>query len=257
MRGEVCIGSAEALSFVSLLLLIFAHVGQINTDTVPREVSLVNVNMTGYAVGLQNATGDPTPGLFTNISTSPLSEQLGLRNIYSWGFYKYCAYTEKPLGLCSNQTFGFPFQPFDTILSDTPEMYQIQTRYVLPPQSTFVDSGYLADYTRAGFWLVFLGTISAGIAFLNGLYTATMTFMLSTVFSMFGSGCLLIGASILTAVLNNAKSINNFMVGGAPLGIVVTIGPALYLVWAAFVLLFLSMGPYFISYASYRNSYRK
>jgi len=254
MRGEVCIGSAEALSFVSLLLLIFAHVGQINTDTVPRGVSLVSVNMTGYAAGLQGATGDPTPGLFTNDSTAALGEELGLRNIYAWGFYKYCAYTEKPLGLCTNQTFGFPFQPFDAVLSDTPELYQIQTRYLLPQQSTFVDSGYLADYTRAGFWLVFLGTLSAGIAFLGGLYKHTMTFMISTVFSIFGSGCLLIGASILTAVLNKAKSINSYTVAdGTPLGIVVSIGPALYLVWVAFILLFFSMGPYLISCSTYRK----
>lgn len=254
MRGEVCIGSASALSFVSLLLLIFAHVGQINTDTVPRGVSLVTVNMTGYAQGLQGATGDPTPGLFTNISTTPLGQELGLRNIYSWGFYKYCAYTEKPLGQCANQTFGFPFQPFDTIINDTPEVYQIQTKYVLPQASTFVDSGYLADYTRAGFWLVFLGTLSAGIAFLSGLHKSTMTFMMSTVFSMFGAGCLLIGASILTAVLNKAKSINNYTVAdGTPLGIIVTIGPAIYLIWTAFVLLFISMGPYLISCSTFRK----
>ncbi|KAG9104585.1 hypothetical protein FRC06_001051 [Ceratobasidium sp. 370] len=254
MRGEVCIGSAEALSFISLLLLIIAHVGQINTDTVPRGVSLVTVNMTGYAAGLQGATGDPTPGLFTNESTTPLMHELGLRTQYSWGFYKYCAYTEKPLGLCSNQTFGFPFQPFDAILGDTPEVYQIQTRYLLPQQSTFVDSGYLADYTRAGFWLVFLGTLSAGIAFLGGLYKHTMTFMVSTVFSMFGAGCLLIGASIYTAVLNKAKSINTYTIAdGTPLGIVVTTGAQLPLVWVAFVLLFLSMGPYLISCSTYRK----
>lgn len=254
MRGEVCIGSAEALSFVSLLLLIFAHVGQINTDTVPRGVSLVTVNMTGYAAGLQGATGDPTPGLFTNESTTPLGENRGLRTQYSWGFYKYCAYTEKPLGLCSNQTFGYPFQPFDTILGDTPTLYNIQTQFLLPKESTFVDSGYLADYTRAGFWLVFLGTLSAGIAFLGGLYKHTLTFMMSTVFSMFGAGCLLIGASIYTAVLNKAKSINSYTVAdGTPLGIEVSVGPALYLVWTAFVLLFLSMGPYLISCSTYRK----
>ncbi|CAE6440200.1 hypothetical protein ACGC1H_004719 [Rhizoctonia solani] len=254
MRGEVCIGGASALSFISLLLLIFAHVGQINTDTVPRQVALVTVNMTGYARGLQGATGDPTPGLFTNDSTAPLGQELGLRNIYSWGFYKYCAYTEKPLGQCANQTFGFPFRPFDTILNDTPEVYQIQTRYVLPQASAFTDSAYLADYTRAGFWLVFLGTLAAGIAFLSGLYISTMTFMISTVFSMFGAGCLLIGASILTSVLNKAKSINNYTVAdGTPLGIVVSTGSALSLVWAAFVLLFLSMGPYLVSCSTYRK----
>ncbi|KAF8758997.1 the biosynthesis of sterol glucoside [Rhizoctonia solani] len=201
MRGEVCIGSASALSFISLLLLIFAHVGQINTDTVPRQISLVTVNMTGYARGLQGATGDPTPGLFTNVSTTPLGTEAGLRNIYSWGFYNS-----------------------DPICS--------------PQASAFVDSAYLADYTRAGFWLVFLGTLAAGIAFLSGLYKSTMTFMISTVFSMFGAGCLLIGASILTAVLNKAKSINNYTVAdGTPLGIIVSTGSSLSLIWAAFVLL--------------------
>ncbi|KAJ1310262.1 hypothetical protein OPQ81_007004 [Rhizoctonia solani] len=254
MRGEICIGSASALSFISLLLLIFAHVGQINTDTVPSQVALVTVNMTGYARGLQGATGDPTPGLFTNDSRTPLGRRQGLRNIYSWGFYKYCAYIERPDGQCVNQTFGFPFRPYDTVIGDTPDFYQTQTQFVLPHDSAFVDSVYLADYTRAGFWLVFLGTLSAGIAFLSGLYKSTMTFMISTVFSMFGAGCLLIGASILTAVLNKAKSINNYtVVDGTPLGIIVSTGSALSLVWAAFVLLFLSMGPYLVSCSTYRK----
>lgn len=254
MRGEVCIGSASALSFVSLLLLIFAHVGQINTDTVPRGVSIATINMTGFYDGLRSAITDPTPNLFTNVSTAPLGQAAGLRNTYSWGFYKYCAYTDSHLGLCTNQTFGFPFQPYEAIVGDTPTRYQIQVRYVLPEESTFVHSGYLADYTRAGFWLVFLGTLSAGIAFLSGLYKSTMTFMMSTVFSMFGAGCLLIGASILTAVLNKAKSINNYtVINGAPLGIEMSIGPAIYLIWTAFVLLFISMGPYLISCSTYRK----
>lgn len=254
MRGEVCIGSASALSFVSLLLLIFAHVGQINTDTVPRGVSIATINMTGFYDGLRSAITDPTPGLFTNVSTDPLGQAAGLRNTYSWGFYKYCAYTEPHLGLCTNQTFGFPFQPFEAIVGDTPTRYQIQVRYVLPDESTFAQSGYLADYTRAGFWLVFLGTLSAGIAFLSGLYKSTMTFMMSTVFSMFGAGCLLIGASILTAVLNKAKAINNYtVINGTPLGVEMSIGPAIYLIWTAFVLLFISMGPYLISCSTYRK----
>jgi len=253
MRGEVCIGSASLLSFVAVLILIFTHIGQINTSTVSRGIYLINVNMTGYGAGLQGATGDPTPGLYNDNATAPLDENLGLRQSYQWGFYKYCAYTNATQGQCSNSTFGYPFQPFPTILGDTPELYNIQTQFILPTV-TFTDSGYLADYSRAGFWLVFLGSIGAILALLSGAYRNTATFLLATSFSVFSTACLLIGASIYTAILNKSLSINGYRVSdGTPLGIKLTVGPALWLIWASFVCMFLSIGPYLISGVTYRK----
>ncbi|KDN41920.1 hypothetical protein RSAG8_07137, partial [Rhizoctonia solani AG-8 WAC10335] len=253
MRGELCIGSASALSF---MMMETSHLCSCRSN---QHGHCPPSGLTGDRkhdwICPAVCKGRPETqhlACLQMIRPLPLAKRPGCE--ISTRGVEYCAYTEKPLGQCANQTFGFPFKPFDTILGDTPELYQIQTRYVLPQASAFTDSAYLADYTRAGFWLVFLGTLAAGIAFLSGLHKSTMTFMISTVFSMFGAGCLLIGASILTAVLTKAKSINNYTVAdGTPLGIVVSTGSALSLIWAAFVMLFMSMGPYLISCSTFRK----
>jgi hypothetical protein len=39
------------------------------------------------SLALSTATGDPTPNFYNNTPYSPLSEGLGLRQVYRWGFY--------------------------------------------------------------------------------------------------------------------------------------------------------------------------
>lgn len=67
---------------------------------------------------------------------------------------------------------------------------------------------------------------------------------------MLGSLFLLVGASIWTVIVNKSSTVNNLIIGQAgvpsPVGIEVTVGHGLYVLWAAFVLLIISIVPYMI-----------
>lgn len=89
-------------------------------------------------------------------------------------------------------------------------------------------------------------------------------------FAILGSGLLFIGIVIWTVIVNKAKSINDAKVSAdaihiltgvsnfvaqvttsaesTPLGITVSSGASLWLFWASFVCLFLSIMPYLVRY---------
>lgn len=80
----------------------------------------------------------------------------------------YCGYVNgnnQTGGLC-NSTFAERWTPMDVLLSDTPEEYNIQTRTLVPNGTAFKNSSYLSGLTRPAFWLLFMGTICAGLALL-------------------------------------------------------------------------------------------
>ena len=89
----------------------------------------------------------------------------------------------------------------------------------------------------------------------SGFLKHTLLFLLSTVFAVIGALALLIGATIWTVIIKKAESINNFVVGSAsqpvPLGITVSTGDALFLVWASWACLLVSIMPYMIRYGNF------
>lgn len=80
----------------------------------------------------------------------------------------------------------------------------------------------------------------------------TFGFLTSTILAAIGSIMLLIGCTIWTVLIKKAQSVNNITVGPAaapvPLGIDVSVGNALFLAWAAFACLTVSLIPYMIMY---------
>ncbi|KAF8490721.1 hypothetical protein JB92DRAFT_1299130 [Gautieria morchelliformis] len=250
MKGETCIRGATLLSFVSLLLLIFMHVGQINVSTVPRGIAMVSVNMSAYGVGLAAATGDPTPGLFNTNASAPLEQQQGIRQSYAWGLYSHCAYEQSSHGTCSNGSFAKKFTPFDSILADVPSNYTVQTRFIVTSQnSTFSNTPFLETASRASFFLIFIGSLCTILAMISGIPKSAISFVAASVFAALGTILLLVAASIWTAIIKQMQSINNLTVQpGVALGIEVSFGTALWLLWASFAALTLSLLPYFLSH---------
>ncbi|KAI0768590.1 Glucanosyltransferase-domain-containing protein [Trametes elegans] len=244
MRGEVCIGSASVLSLISLILLIFMHVGQINTSTVPRGISMVNVNTSGYGQGLEAALGDPIAGLYTTNASAPLQAEQGIRELYKFGLYGYCGYVNGTAGICSNTSAANRFEPFTVLTEDMLGNYSTVTTALIT-QGTFIDSDYLGEFTNAAYYLIIIGSVAAGLALFTGLLKHTVLFFLSTLFAVIGALTLLIGATIWTVMIKKAESINDFVVGPAsapvPLGITVTTGNAIFLLWAAWACLLVLM----------------
>ncbi|PPQ67412.1 hypothetical protein CVT25_005991 [Psilocybe cyanescens] len=251
MRGELCIGFASILSFASVILLIFVHIGQINTSTVPRKISMVKVNMTGYGSTIETITfpnTDTTSGLYTNNSSAPLNAQAGLRQFYDFGLYSYCGYVTGGEGICGNHTAGQKYTPFDIIQSDMATNFSVLNAAIIP-ENTFRDSSYLGKSSKAAYWMILLGTICAALALLTGVAKNNLTFFVSAIFSALGSLLLLIAASIWTVMIKKSQVINTSLTPtNVPLNIIVSEGNGLFLTWAAFACLIVSVVPYVVSF---------
>jgi len=257
MRGEICVGSASFLSFVALLLLIFAHVGQINTSSIPRGISMAKVNVSGYGQALAAAFNpDPINGLYTSNATASLGVQAGLRQLYEFGLYSHCAYVNKTAGICSNTTVAHKFLPYDVITIDMATNYTQATDSFLKG-TTFHNSNYLGTQSKAAYYLILLGSICTALTLFSGVLKHTVAFFISSSLSILGSFLLLIGAALWTVIIKKAEAVNNFTVthngSSVPMGITVNVGPGLYLTWAAFACLAVSIVPYMLSCCTFRG----
>lgn len=218
---------------------------------------MVKVNMTSYGQGLAAITRpDPINGLFTTNASAPLEQQAGLRQEYKFGLYAHCAYVDDSHGLCSNSSAANRFRPYQVIRADMASNYSAISDAVITG-TTFIDANYLGNFTNAAWFLILIGTICAFLAFLTGVLKHTIGFLLSTLFAILGSASLLIAATIWTVVIGKAQSINHFFVGDpaapVPLGIDVSVGNGLFLLWAAFACLVVSIVPIMMSCCTYRG----
>ncbi|CCM01614.1 uncharacterized protein FIBRA_03675 [Fibroporia radiculosa] len=213
--------------------------------------------MSGYGAGLHGALSDPIEGLYTDNASAPLQQRAGLRNFYDFGLYSYCAYVNTTHGTCSNTSAGNRFQPFQVITADMLSNYSGYTDYIISP-TTFTDSTYLGDFSNGAYYLLLIGTICAAVALFIGFVKHPLAFIVSTLFAIVGSFMLLIGATIWTVIIKKTELLNNVMIGQAsapvPLGITVTMGNGVYLAWAAFACLIVSILPYMIRYVSSKQT---
>ncbi|KAG7099573.1 hypothetical protein E1B28_001403 [Marasmius oreades] len=256
MRGEICVGFASVLSLASMILLIFAHVGQINTSKVPHAIFMARVNVSGYGAALTTAFLNEIVGLYTSNATAPLGARAGLRQFYQFGLYSHCAFVNETAGLCSNTTVAHRFRPYDYITEDMASNYSTSTDAIIVG-TAFRDSDSLDQSSKAAYYLILLGTIAVALAFFSGLAKHNFTFLLSALFAGIGSLFTLVGAILWTIIIKKSASINSFVIGTdanlSPLGITVSIGIGLYLVWASFACIFASMVPYVVSCCTYRG----
>ncbi|KAK0198507.1 actin cortical patch SUR7/pH-response regulator pali [Armillaria mellea] len=256
MRGEIFVGFASLLSFAALILLIFVNVGQINTSAVPRALYLAKVNVSQYGQSLQTALLDPIYGLYTDNASEPLLESRGLRQYYQFGLYSHCGYVAAKEGICSNHTAAYEYRPYDIITNDMTANYSAITQAVVSG-TTFQNSHFLGQPTKSAYYLIIIGTVTTAVALLTGMFKQAFTFFISTVFAALSTILILCGAAIWTAMINKSATINDVLIGDASnpvlVGIDVSVGPVLYLLWAAFACLFVSIIPYMITCCTYRG----
>ncbi|KAG1773039.1 actin cortical patch SUR7/pH-response regulator pali [Suillus occidentalis] len=256
MRGEYCVGGASFLSFVALLLLIFVHVGQINTSLVPHGIAMAKVDTSGFGQALSEAILDPDQGLYTTNYTSPLGQRNGLRQIYEFGLYSYCAYVNSSAGTCTNRTIADNFEPYVAMTSD---MFTNYSQYsdTMFANTTFINSSYLAYNSRVAYYFILLGTIFATIALFTGVARRAMLFFISTASSIIAALFILIGAAIWTSIVKKCEGVNTWEIsqlnGGIISGIIVSYGSGIYLAWAAFACLAAATVPYMVSCCTFRG----
>jgi len=221
---------------------------------------MMKVNMSGYGLALQNAIGDPVEDLYTTNASAPIAEQAGLRELYQFGLYSYCAYVDHVQGSCSNKSAAFQLEPFSDVLADMSARFSGITRGFIPGDLTFTNDHYLGEFSRAAYYLLLMGSICAALAMVLGIPKRTYTYFASTLFAIFGTALLFIGIVIWTILIHKVQSINHAKLkqtGAAaatiPLGISVSVGSQLFLFWAAFACLLCSSIPYVISCCTYRG----
>jgi len=253
MKGEYCIVGASFFSFTALLLLIFVHVGQINTSTVPHGISMATINVSNYGQALSQAFNDPIQGLYTNNASAPLGQGAGLRQQYEFGLYSYCTYVNASAGQCSNHSTAFRFQPYTIITSDMLTNYSQLTTYIFA-DTNFIDSSYLGTNSHVAYYFLLLGTLLTALSLFTGVLRRTVLFFFSATTSVLSALFILIGVAIWTAIVKKVESVNTMQLApGIVSGIDVSYGNGIYLSWTAFVCLLVATVPYMISCCTFRG----
>jgi hypothetical protein len=254
LRGEICIGFATIFSFAAVMLLIFVHVGQINTSSVPRGIAMAKVNVSQYGQTLARGLGDPINGLYATNASAPLQKEAGIRQLYKYGLYSYCGYLNESAGSCSNTTMGNKYLPYNDLLADMSLNYSALTIFIINGTSSFTSQS-IGSHTRSASYLILIGTICAFLAFVIGVYKHTLAFFASACLAILATVFTLTGAALWTTAINTSESVNGLILNttNIPLGIEVSSGSGLSLLWAAVGLLIASLVPYLISCCTFRG----
>jgi len=236
------------------MLLIFVHVGQINTSSVPRGIAMAKVNVSQYGQALARGLGDPITGLYATNASAPLEKEAGIRQVYKFGLYSYCGYLNNSAGVCTNTTLGNKYLPSDALLADMSLNYSALTIFIINGTSSF-ESPSLGSHTRSASYLILIGTICAFLAFVIGVYKHTLAFLASACLAMLATVFTLTGASLWTSAINTSETVNGLILNttNIPLGIEVSSGSGLSLLWAAVGCLLASLIPYLISCCTFRG----
>ncbi|PPQ99578.1 hypothetical protein CVT24_005366 [Panaeolus cyanescens] len=236
LRGEWCVGVASVLTTVTFLLLVLIH---------------IDVDASGFGAAINRAVAPNNVTVYATNGSLPLQANAGIRQIYHFGLYRYCAYVDSDSsGLCGNHTTGYKLNPFTVIAADAPPLVLPLT---LPIPSVkeaaaagaFFDDRYLGQSTKAAYWMILIATVCTVLALATGVLKHGMTYFLSTLFTVLASVMLLVAAAIWTTVINKAKAINDLVLPGyGSLGITVSMGNGVLMTWAAFVVMVVAIVPY-------------
>ncbi|GAA5991404.1 hypothetical protein JCM11641_004621 [Rhodosporidiobolus odoratus] len=271
-----CASIGILFSFAAVILLVFGEISQISSDLMPRRLRLVHIDTSGLGVALAAASkssGLTISGASNNFSdiynkdavgegyfvkSTNESRHDGLRKGYEWGLWSYCS-TNGDLGAarsyCVERSIDGPrFQPAQVLLEDIPTEYSDLLKQVLP-ENIFTADDYLGEYTRGATYVTMVGALSTAIAALIGLFARRFAFILATLFSIIAFLGLTAGNVIYTVIFNRAiDAINQATVGGVDVGITLSYGNALWIMWAATALIFASILPFAFSCCTARSA---
>lgn len=151
----------------------------------------------------------------------------------------YCAgATDGKTRSCGPRGFGEGrFEPAQTLAGDIAIEFQPALNATIS-SGTFRDSDYLGKFSHAAFWLIFVGTVLAGLAFLTGFLAKRFAFALAAIFALAAAAALGCGAAIYTAILVKARD----SLDGID-GLELRLTNALWMMWAAFGAAVLSIIP--------------
>lgn len=242
-RFFACVGLGVFLTFAASILAIFAQIGQINGNIVTRNIRMVQV-ATGD-VGSATGVG---PALY---GAGPRNNpNTGLRQFYQWGLWNSCEKNSQggTADFCTDTTWAQAFNPLPTILFDVPTQFETQVSNAIPT-SVFTDDSYLSRYSKAAFYMLFIGTIAGFLAFVTGFLARRFAFLLAASFALFAFLCELVGCIIWTVIIARTRN----AVNGSNSGLHVSYGNALWIYWSATGCLMFAVPPYLLGWIAGRN----
>ncbi|GAA5830086.1 hypothetical protein JCM5353_000703 [Sporobolomyces roseus] len=240
-----CAGSAIVFTWAAVLLLVFSNIAQINPNSVPRHLRIVSIDTSGLAEALSASSGAAISN-FTNIyapdntpyftKNSEETRHDGLRKTYEWGLWSYCSSNGavgEDRSYCEDASIYPAFQPAKVLLGDIPSDYSNQLQETLP-ENVFSASDYLGHYTRVASYLILVGSLSTALAAIFALFARRCAFTLAAIFSIISFLALAVGLVIYTVIFERAiQAINDATVSGFKVGLTLSYGNALWILWAA------------------------
>ncbi|KAI0026349.1 hypothetical protein K488DRAFT_75412, partial [Vararia minispora EC-137] len=200
---------------------------------------------------------DPIAGLYAPTAALPLARAQGIRDLYHWGLYGYCAVLTNSTdpGACSSMSPASRFTPYDALAADMSANYSVFTASLVPSSSPFRDNAGLGQRTHTAYYLILIATILCFLSLLLGLIKRTSTFLLSASLASLASILVLAGTALWSTAISSAQSVNSLSLArsATPLGISVHSGHALSLLWAAFACMTAALIPYWISSCTFRG----
>jgi len=248
-RGlNLCASLGLFCALSACILGIFAEISQIShKQKVPRVIRLTYIETTNFGTALA-ASGVDTSSLYGSGARN--GDGTGLRQYYEWGLWSRCeasALGSTSNDFCDSTNWGYRFQPASTILADAPSALRTNILDALP-NGVFTNDSYLGRFSHAAFYLIFIGVLLAGVAFFTGFAAHRFFFLMSAMAAFFGFLCLGVGTAIWTAIIVRARhSVNNATLGSSPLGIHVSYGNGMWILWAATLASLLSIVPFLLA----------
>ncbi|WFD32796.1 hypothetical protein MSPP1_003847 [Malassezia sp. CBS 17886] len=209
-----------------MVLMIFVNMSQLTNNMVARNIRMAYLTTNGFdGFVAAAAQGQSVKNVYASNQGAPLATHVGVRHLYAWGLYSYCGgQDDNGARSCSGRSFGHKFQPALAIGNDASKELEPTVNNKL--STTRVQTSDMGRLSRAGMYLLFVGTVILGVAFLVTCLVHMSALVIAGFLTFLGFACVVSGSSIWTYVIHKAIS-------GQPDGIQINYGNALWMAWAA------------------------
>lgn len=191
---------------------MFANIGQLTHNVVSRSIRMVSARV---------GAGVP-PDVMARSMTTAIGQHNGVRSEYSWGLYNHCGgFPDSDQIACSEGGFGHSVDIPQAIMEDLPSSNSQNSASMI---GQFSNQGAINHYTQVAFYLLFVGTILVGVAFLVSLLWHMSMLTIASILNFLGFCLLVSGAIIYTYFVSTMRHKS---------ALDIDYGNALWMFWAA------------------------
>lgn len=241
MARGCCASFGLVLTTIALVLALIAQVSQINGTIIPRHLSLISLDTSGFLGALSASSGDGVANLTSiyatasNETATRLPDHDGLRQRYQFGMYSYSAFgdSQDSPDYVTPRGFFSSFAPATALLADVPTKYSAVVKGALP-DNVFTEDEYLGTITKAANAVAFVGTATLAIGWLFALIPAQCLAGFSALLSLISTLCLIASSAVYLVIVSKVQAaVQDVKIDDVALGLSVSYGTGLWLLTAA------------------------